>query len=177
VITIENYASYLAYYNFTFDKGPLYNVWRHISRNPTERLPVDLTKYLGIDYDLDSDEELGEMLGDDVDKESSSEYYSEGNDDSEMNDFIVNDDEVYDEDQNVVKERRERINVLEQRKRFMFSLGEQMKPTITYQDDIGPEYTAVSFMRLNNQAVTFPLKPDEFEKPEILPANVKDVML
>jgi hypothetical protein len=84
---------------------------------------------------------------------------------------------VYDEDQNVVKERRERINVLEQRKRFMFSLGEQMKPTITYQDDIGPEYTAVSFMRLNNQAVTFPLKPDEFEKPEILPANVKDVML
>jgi len=78
VINIENWASNLAYYNYTFNKGPLYIVWSKISRNPNQRLPEDVTKYLGLDYDLDSEEELGEMLGDDVDKDSeSSEQYEQ----------------------------------------------------------------------------------------------------
>lgn len=61
-------------------------------------------KILDIDYDLDSEEELAEMLGDDVEKESED---SEGYDisdaiDSELLDdgFIVDDDEFSDEELN-----------------------------------------------------------------------------
>lgn len=89
------------------------------------------------------------MLGDDVDKESDASLGYDMSDsfDSECLEqgFIVDDDEFSDEELNQdVKERRERINVLELRKQKMFSFGESMRPEIQLQRDIGDEFTAVS---------------------------------
>lgn len=109
VITIEIWDSSLAYYNYTFPKPFI-----KLGKTSHEPLPDLIQQVLGIDYDLDSDEELAEILGDDVDKESdASEGYEMSDEfDSECLEegFIVDDDEFSDEELNQdAKERRERI--------------------------------------------------------------------
>ena len=59
VINIEIYDSQLAYFNFTFGKGHprqrLFNPRRPCDKNP------EACQLVGIDYDLESDEELAEL--------------------------------------------------------------------------------------------------------------------
>jgi hypothetical protein len=63
VITIEIWDSSIAYFNYTFGQKP----YAKLGRNSCQLLSEEDQQLLGIDYDLDSEEELAEMLGDDVD--------------------------------------------------------------------------------------------------------------
>jgi hypothetical protein len=63
VITIELYDSCLAFYNYTFTRT---NPYTKITRNSCAKLEDGAAKLIGIDYDVDSEDELADLLGDDV---------------------------------------------------------------------------------------------------------------
>ena len=68
VINIDIWDSALAYNNFVFHKGSLS---RLNPRNPFQ-LDTDL-----IDYEMDSEDELAELLGEDVDEPSDIDPYGD----------------------------------------------------------------------------------------------------
>ena len=48
----------------------------------------------------------------------------------------------------------------------MFSFGEQMKPTVILQSEIGSEFTAISLQKKDQRALAFPLSLEKLQKPE-----------
>lgn len=77
--------------------------YTRITRTSFLKLQEGPVKLLGIDYEIDSDDELAEMMGDDVSKseDSNEQEFSDGMiDDSELLEegFIVNDD-VFSDDE------------------------------------------------------------------------------
>ena len=63
----------------------------------------------------------------------------------------------------------------------MFSFGEQMKPTVILQSEIGSEFTAISLQKKDQQALPFPLSLEKLQKPEkngdfqLIKANLVEV--
>lgn len=130
MINIEIYDSQLAYFNFTFGKchptQRLFNPKRPCDKNP------EACNIVGIDYDLESDEELAELQGEDVENEdqAKSEGTIEEAQDEEGNDidlieegFIIRDEDAFSEDEeldNEKQQRNQRMKVMEQRKKAMF---------------------------------------------------------
>ena len=63
----------------------------------------------------------------------------------------------------------------------MFSFGEQMKPTVILQSEIGSEFTAISLQRKDQQVLPFPLNLEKLHKPEkisdtqLIKANLVEV--
>lgn len=164
VINIEICDSSLAYFNYTFMRvAPSIK----ITRNSLGRLTDGEAKLLGIDYEIDSDDELADMNGDDVSRssESSEQEFSDGMiDDSECVEegFIVDDDVFSDDELQLEKdERKERIQNLERRKRALFSLGNLMTPLVQYSSELGAEFAAVSLKKADNKLTQFPLSTEK----------------
>jgi len=114
VINIEIYDSQLAYLNFTFARAlptaKIFNPKRPCEKNP------EAGNMVGIDYDLESDEELAELQGEDVENEDGvrSNASAESAQDEEGNDidlieegFIIRDEDASasDEEEDVDIER------------------------------------------------------------------------
>ena len=63
----------------------------------------------------------------------------------------------------------------------MFSFGEQMKPTVILQSEIGSEFTAISLQKKDQQALPFPLSLEKLQKSEkigdtqLIKANLVEV--
>ena len=130
VINIEIYDSQLAYFNFTYAKS---HPWQKLfnPRRPCDKYPEACQK-VGIDYDLESDEELAELQGEDVENEDQDKSCGtvEEAQDEEGNDidlieegFIIRDEDAFSEDEEPDSEkqqRNQRMKTLEQHKKAMF---------------------------------------------------------
>jgi len=63
----------------------------------------------------------------------------------------------------------------------MFSFGEEMKPTVILQSEIGSEFTAISLQKKDQQALPFPLSLEKLQKSEkigdtqLIKANLVEV--
>lgn len=60
----------------------------------------------------------------------------------------------------------------------MFSLGEQMRPVVTYESEIGPEFTAIALQRQDQKVSAFPLKCEkqkEVDESKSIKANLVEV--
>jgi hypothetical protein len=124
VINIGIEGSELAYFNFTFTRSnPNQRVIN--PRRPCEKVP-DAFQQVGLDYDLESDEELAEMQGEDVenDEQGRSDGTVEEAQDEEGNDmslieegFIIKDEDAFSEDEEGVdqekQQRNQRMKILE----------------------------------------------------------------
>jgi hypothetical protein len=67
VLNIEIYDSQLAYFNFTFTKAnPALKIFN--PKRPCEK-NVTACQQVGLDYELESDEELAELQGEDVEND------------------------------------------------------------------------------------------------------------
>ena len=85
-------------------------------RRPCDRLPEENQNILGINYDIDSDDELNEFLFEEIDQDEVSESYDDwldeqGNDLELMEEGFINDDDFFcgDEFDQEKNDRNERI--------------------------------------------------------------------